>query len=152
LILTTFTGIAESLKLETEAFGIRSHLFQIGHFRTKLLNSKNFKAVPRSVDVYKDTNNMIFSFLDQADNNQPGDPDKAVNIMIDIVKKEGVAEGKTEPLRLPLGKDALSTLRNKYTKYLELVNEWEDVITSTDYDIPDVKASSTVQGHEATVL
>ncbi|KAF2108973.1 hypothetical protein BDV96DRAFT_586312 [Lophiotrema nucula] len=145
-------GVAESMKLETESFGIRSHLFQLGHYRTKLLSTDNYKAVPRTVDAYKALNDMIYGFLGQADSNQPGDPEKAVNIMIDIVKEEGVAEGKTQPLRLPIGKDALGTLRNKYVKYLELCNEWEDVITSTDYDIPDVKASTTVQGHEATVL
>jgi len=95
---------------------------------------------------------MIYGFLEQANENQPGDPDKAVKIMIDIVKEEGVAQGKTQPLRLPIGRDALATLRNKYVKYLELCDEWEDVITSTDFDVPDVKAITTVQGHEATVL
>lgn len=145
-------GVAESMKLETESFGIRSHLFQLGHYRTKILSTNNYKPVPQTIDAYKSLNDMIYGFLGQADSNQPGDPEKAVNIMIDIVKEEGVAEGKTQPLRLPIGKDALTTLRNKYVKYLELCNEWEDVITSTDYDIPDVKASTTVQGHEATVL
>jgi len=145
-------GVAESMKLETESFGIRSHLFQLGHYRTKLLSTNNYKAVPRTIDAYSALNDMIYGFLGQADSNQPGDPEKAVNIMIDIVKEEGVAEGKTLPLRLPIGKDALGTLRNKYVKYLELCNEWEDVITNTDYDIPDVKASTTVQGHKSTVL
>jgi hypothetical protein len=140
------------MKLETEGFGIRSHLFQLGHYRTKVLSTGNVKAVPRTVDAYKELNDMIYGFLGQADSNQPGDPKKAVNIMIDIVKEEGVAKGKTLPLRLPIGKDALATLRNKYVKYLELCTEWEDVITSTDYDAQDVKASTTVQGHEATVL
>lgn len=146
------TGVAESMKLETECFGIRSHLFQLGHFRTKLLSTNNYKPVPRTIEAYKSINDVIYGFLGQADSNQPGDPEKAVNIMVDIVKEEGVAKGKTQPLRLPIGKDALSTLRNKYVKYLDLCTEWEDVITSTDYDVPNVKASTTVQGHQATVL
>ena len=145
-------GVAESMKLETEAFGIRTHLFQLGHFRTNLLDTSHFKAVPRTVEDYKQMNDMIFGYLGQASGSQPGDPEKAVNLMIDVVRKEGVAEGKTEPLRLPIGKDALQTLRNKYEKYLELVKEWESVITTTDFDVPDVKASTTVQGHGATVL
>ncbi|KAJ4298819.1 hypothetical protein N0V90_004061 [Kalmusia sp. IMI 367209] len=88
----------------------------------------------------------------QADSNQPGNSEKAVNIMIDIVKEEGVAEGKTQSLRFPIGKDALAMLRNKYIKYLELCNEWEDMITSTDYDVPDTKTSTAVQGHKAAVI
>lgn len=113
-------GVAESMKLETESFGIRSHLFQLGHYRTKLLSTNNYNPVPQTIDAYKSLNDMIYSFLGQADSNQPGDPEKAVNIMIDIVKEEGVAEGRTQPLRLPIGKDALGTLHNKYVKYLEL--------------------------------
>lgn len=140
------------MKLETEAFGIRSHLFQLGHCRTKILNNNNFKAVPRTVNAYKDLNDMIYGFLGQADSNQPDDPEKAVNIMIDVVRQEGVAEGKTQPLRLPIGKDALATLKNKYVNYFELCDEWENVITGTDYSDHKTKASTTVQGHVATVL
>ena len=140
------------MSLETSPFNIRTHLFQLGHYRTKLLNPSNYKPVPRTVDAYTDLNNMISGFLSQANSYQPGDPEKAVSIMIDVVKQEGVAKGKTVPLRLPLGKDALATLRNKYEKYLELCREWEDVIVSTDLEGGDVKDSTTVQGHEATVL
>ncbi|PSN72923.1 hydroxybutyrate dehydrogenase [Corynespora cassiicola Philippines] len=117
-------GVSESMKLETEAFGIRSHLFQLGHCRTKILNNNNnFKAVPRAVNAYKDLNDMIYGFLGQADSNPLDDPEKAVNIMIDVVRQEGVAEGKTQPLRLPIGKNALATLKNKYINYFELCDE-----------------------------
>ena len=130
---------------------MKSHLFQLGHYRTKLLGADNYKPVPRTIPDYQQLNDMIYGFLGQADFKQPGDPEKAVKIMIDIVKGEGVAVGKTVPLRLPLGKDALATLRNKYEKYLELCKEWEDVIVSTDFD-QEAKASTTVQGNEATTL
>lgn len=136
------TGVAESMKLETEGFGIRSHLFQMGHFHTKILSPNHIKLAPRTVDMYKEANDMLHDFIGQADENQPGDPEKAVDIIIDIVKREGVAEGKTEPLRLPIGKDAVAALRNKYENYLELVKEWESMITYTDHEA-EVKVSTT---------
>jgi hypothetical protein len=52
--------------------------------------------------------------------------------MIDVVKGEGVAEGKVVPERLLLGSDIFPKIKNKYTKYLEGCDKWEPVITSTD--------------------
>ncbi|KAF4633900.1 hypothetical protein G7Y89_g4219 [Cudoniella acicularis] len=58
-------------------------------------------------------------------------------IMIDVVKGEGVAEGKELPERLPLGPDVLAKARDRYTKYLELCTEWGGVVMSTDIDGED---------------
>jgi hypothetical protein len=64
---------------------------------------------------------------------QVGDPEKAVEVMIDVVKGEGVAQGKEMPERLPLGADALATARKRMVDYLAVCNEWEDVIRSTSF-------------------
>ncbi|KUJ11125.1 uncharacterized protein LY89DRAFT_722981 [Mollisia scopiformis] len=66
--------------------------------------------------------------------NQPGDPQKAVNMMIDVVKGEGVTEGKEMPDRLPLGRDVLGKIRERYQRHLEVCEEWEGVICSTDFE------------------
>ena len=64
--------------------------------------------------------------------NQPGEPKKAVERIIDVIRAEGMAAGKEMPKRLPLGTDALAGIRNKCTETLKLCEEWENVITSTD--------------------
>jgi hypothetical protein len=66
------------------------------------------------------------------DSNQPGDPKKAVEVMLDVVKGEGVAASKALPERLPLGADALGKIRKKCVDTLAICNEWEDVICNTD--------------------
>jgi len=81
---------------------------------------------------YAQLNGIVGGFVQQMNNNQPGDPKKVVKVMVDVVKGEGVAEGKSIPERLPLGADILGKVRAKYTKYLEVCDEWESVITSTD--------------------
>jgi hypothetical protein len=66
--------------------------------------------------------------------NQPGDPEKAVQRMVVVVRGEGVAEGREWPARLPLGRDALVIIRRKCEETLRICEEWEGVICSTDFE------------------
>ncbi|KAF4626142.1 hypothetical protein G7Y89_g12021 [Cudoniella acicularis] len=140
-------GVFECLRQETTSFGIQSVLFQLGFFRTKIMDPANIKAQgdPASaIADYTELNTIIGGFVGQMNGNQPGDPEKAVKIMIDVVKGEGVAEGKEIPERLPLGPDVLGKIRDKYTKYLEFCTEWENVIASTDIEGDDKGSMRTV--------
>jgi hypothetical protein len=67
------------------------------------------------------------------DGNQPGDPKKAVGLMIDPVKGEGCADGKTVPLRLPIGQDAREVIKTTCEEMLKTMEEWKDVIDRTDF-------------------
>ena len=91
-----------------------------------------FRADP--IEDYKPIRDAVAQFVHGINGNQPGDPKKAVDIMIDFVKEEGVAEGKALPERLPLGPDVLATLRKKAVNNLAICNEWEDVIRSTNIE------------------
>lgn len=51
-----------------------------------------------------------------------------------MVKSEGVAEGKKRTERLPLGSDALDAMRSASDEYLTVCNEWEDVISRTNFE------------------
>ena len=108
-------------------------LFELGFFRTKIDDPNNYKYRSDSIEEYKEINKMIKQFLQGMDGNQPGDPQKAVEVMLDFVKEEGVAKGKVLPARLALGSDCLATLRKRAVEDLTTCNEWEDVIRSTDY-------------------
>lgn len=66
------------------------------------------------------------------DGNQPGDPKKAVERIVDVVRSEGMAAGRPIPDRLPLGSDCLDTIRAKCHETLKLCDDWEDIIKSTD--------------------
>lgn len=66
--------------------------------------------------------------------NQRGDVKKAVERMVDVLRLEGVAEGRTAmPRRLPIGKDAFEAVREKCEETLRICEEWEGVIGDTDY-------------------
>lgn len=114
------------------SLGIQSVIFELGQFRTKIMDPSNLKTEVSAIADYDELNKAMSGYVDAINNREPGDPIKAVNIMIDVVKSEGVATGKAIPERLLLGRDVLEKIRKKYTSFLEACTEWEDVITSTD--------------------
>ncbi|KAG9239955.1 hypothetical protein BJ878DRAFT_529269 [Calycina marina] len=100
------------------------------------MKPKNIKfgSCSSAIDDYANLNTMVAKFVEQTYGSQPGNPRKAAEIIIDIVKQEGVAKGRAAPERLPLESDVLSKIRNKYSTYLHICDEWASVITSTDFD------------------
>jgi hypothetical protein len=120
------------LKQETAHLGIKNIIFELGFFRTKIMHPENVKSRPNPIADYDDIRNGVAQFVQNINGNQPGDPKKAVEIILDVVREEGVAEGKSLPERLPLGPDCLATMRKKAVGNLAICNEWEDVIRSTN--------------------
>lgn len=64
--------------------------------------------------------------------NEPGDSTKAVSRMIELVKGTGMAAGKTVPVRVALGTDGWTRIKDKCEETLKICEEWEDVAKSTD--------------------
>lgn len=126
-----YTGVAESLSAEVAAFGIRTILFCPGIFATNAF-STSYKHTPTLLPEYNGLDAGTKAFVDNTHGNEPGDPKKAVEIMLDVVRGEGVAKGKETPFRLPLGSDGLQVMRTKCQETLRVCEEWEVVIKSTD--------------------
>lgn len=76
----------------------------------------------------------IAGFVAATYGNQPGDPRKLVERIIDVVKSEGIAAGKSMPQRLPLRRDAMAAIVKNCENTLQLCKEWESLITSTDIE------------------
>ena len=96
------------------------------------MHPENVKLRSVAIDDYKPIREAVEQFVESINGNQPGDPKKAIEIIIDVVKGEGVAEGKSLPERLPLGPDCLATLRKRSVNNLAIANDWEEVIRSTN--------------------
>lgn len=119
--------------METASFGIRSIIIEPGHFRTRILDPKSLQNLSQPVDDYANMDKAVLSFVDGMNGAQPGDPQKAVQLILDIVRSEGLAKNKTMPRRLPLGSDSLAAIRAKCMETLKACDEWEDAIKGTDY-------------------
>lgn len=132
--LTLSKGAVETLQLETKAFGIRTLLVEPGFFRTELLNANNTVYVDTKIDDYKPLTDALYTQFKGAHRQQPGDPVKGVQRIIDTVKGENDAAGKEFPVSLALGSDAVEQIRKKCNETLKLLGEWESVSSNTSYD------------------
>ncbi|PGH33795.1 hypothetical protein GX50_03364 [[Emmonsia] crescens] len=128
-------GMFEALQQETAHLGIRSLLVEPGLFRTQVFSPTNVCQNLCPIPDYASATKMMDEFLAATAGNEPGDPRKAVKVIIDVVKNEGVGKGREFPARLPLGRDALQIIRKKCSDTLALLDSWEDVVVSTDITV-----------------
>lgn len=125
-------GAVECLAQELALFapGIKVLLVEPGYFRTSAFNNINHVA-PRVSD-YAEFNAGVRQVEAGLGSIAPGNAEKAVAIMIDLVKGTGVATGKQIPLRVPLGSDGWSRVRAKCESTMKICDDWEEVAKSTD--------------------
>ena len=63
-----------------------------------------------------------------------GDPDKAAEAIVDVVRGEGIAKGRPWPEYLFLGDGAEVSVREKCSKVLKVLDEWVDVTRNVNFD------------------
>ncbi|KZP16092.1 NAD(P)-binding protein [Athelia psychrophila] len=125
-------ALGETLAVEVAQFGIKVLIVLPGAFRTNISNGQVYQG--NKIPDYDRMRNGIEAMGGRIRGNQPGDPAKAVEIVVDVVRGEGVAQGKEWPLYLPLGPDAETAFRGKSQTITKIVDEWGDVIRSTNFD------------------
>ncbi|KAF5588030.1 short-chain oxidoreductase [Fusarium subglutinans] len=126
-------GVVESLHNETKALGLRTLLMEPGRFRTTLLSTGHLQSKQSQIPDYESTSEIHRNHLHVGDLKQPGNPENFVAIVLDLVRQEGCAQGKSIPFRLPVGKDAVEEIGAKVKDLLETLQEWDSIITDTDY-------------------
>jgi NAD(P)-dependent dehydrogenase (short-subunit alcohol dehydrogenase family) len=125
-------GFSESLADEVAPLGIKVTIVEPGPHRTRLLADDNV-AWSREIADYADTVGATRDQLRELDQNQPGDPVRAVKAMIKAV------ESTDPPRRLPLGEMAIEHIRAKLRDQLEQLDAWANLSTTSDF--PDQSAA-----------
>ncbi|GJJ15055.1 hypothetical protein Clacol_009330 [Clathrus columnatus] len=126
-------GLAESLQLEVGHLGLRNLCFEPGYFRTSFLADGHRQPYNPRISDYNEITQRAHNALEAYNGKQPGDPKKLASVVLDVVRKEGVAEGRDIPVSLPLGSDCFEGVRSTLEKTTKVLNEWEDVIKGTDF-------------------
>ncbi|KAI1371278.1 NAD(P)-binding protein [Hypoxylon crocopeplum] len=126
-------GMVECLSKELAfmAPGIKVLLIEPGYFATRAFHNINFAPL-RNTEVYGQFHAGAKAHVAGVIDNEPGNPDRAVDRIIELVKGTGMAEGKTVPLRVPLGSDGWDKIKAKCEETLKICEDWEDVARSTD--------------------
>lgn len=130
--LLTASGAVECLSKELAIFApsLKVLIVEPGYCRTPVFNK--IQHVEARVPEYAQFNEAVRQAEATLTENSPGDPEKAVARMIELVKGTGFAEGKTLPLRVPLGSDSWSRVKTKCEETLEICREWEELAKSVD--------------------
>ena len=118
-------AISESLAKEVAPFGVRVIIVEPGAFRTELFGSA-FRAMP-AMDAYASTVGPTRAYAAQSAGTQAGDPVKAAKAIADAVAAEAPS------LRLPLGADAVTSIREKLAQVAADVDRTESVARATAF-------------------
>ena len=118
-------AISESLAAELAPFGVRVLIVEPGAFRTALFGPA-FRTMP-AMEAYASTVGPTRAYASQSAGSQPGDPAKAAKAIVDAVF------AGAPHLRLPLGADAVKSIREKLARVAMDVDGTEAVASATSF-------------------
>ena len=118
--------MSEGLAAELRPLGIKVLIVEPGAFRTHFYDS-SLKGADLSISDYADTawKRSPQNAVNQG--NQPGDPDKAGDVLIDVL------ESANPPQRLLLGSDAVKAVRATLEARIREVDAWAEISARTDF-------------------
>ena len=120
------SGLTEALHAELQPFGVAVTLVYPGYFRTEFLSQGSVARPARPIAAYTAARASEAQHIDVLHGNQPGDPDKAVRVMIDVY------ESGQAPLHLFLGPDAVTLAESKQREVQSAIVALRSVSLSTD--------------------
>lgn len=122
------SGLTEALHTDVKPLGIHVTLVYPGYFRTNFLTDESLRLPSHPIADYEGARQSQEYHVNSINGNQPGDPDKAAEAMIQAALAE------EPPLHLFLGSDAYEVASAKLAALQKDLNDWKDVSLSTDIE------------------
>jgi NAD(P)-dependent dehydrogenase (short-subunit alcohol dehydrogenase family) len=119
-------GISQAMALEVNPLGIAVTLIEPGPFRTDFAGRSLNTQKP--ITDYEDTVGKTRARMQILSGNQPGDPQKAARIMIELAQQDN------PPLQVPLGNDAMNRIKARSIQWKEEMERIEPLARTADYD------------------
>ncbi|KAI3599224.1 short-chain dehydrogenase reductase sdr [Moniliophthora roreri] len=124
---------SETLATEVSQFNIRVMIVEPGAFRTEGILSMPYHT-EHPISDYDATREKAVATFRATVGTQRGDPDKAMELLVNVVRGEGKAGGRPWPLYLPLGEDAEQAITEKCKKMLDAVDAWKNETSNLDFE------------------
>lgn len=121
-------GLSESLAAEVQPFGIHVTVVSPGYFRTDFLKGSSLRVPQHEMPEYKNVRNAQDLHQHSYNGVQPGDPDKAAAVFIEV------AGQPAPPLHLFLGLDAYQRAAEKITAVQKDMQMVEALATATAFE------------------
>ncbi|UOR05448.1 oxidoreductase [Hymenobacter aerilatus] len=119
-------AIGESLAQQVKPLGIKVTNIEPSGFRTEWAGG-SATYVDTNIEDYRATVGENLKGIQSYSGKQPGDPDRAAQIMYDLVREEN------PPLHLPIGKAAVKGAREKFTQLVQELEQVADLGNSADF-------------------
>ncbi|QIL77431.1 oxidoreductase [Hymenobacter sp. HDW8] len=119
-------AIGESLAQQVGPLGIKVTNIEPSGFRTDWAG-RSASFVDTQIEDYRATVGENLKGIQSYSGRQPGNPDRAAQIMYDLVRQEN------PPLHLPLGKAAVKGARDKFTSLVKELEEVAEIGNSADF-------------------
>ena len=121
-------GFTESLFHEVKPFGINVSLVMPGYFRTNFLEEGSVGTPKNEIAAYQNVRDVQNAHQQNINANQPGDPEKAADVMIAVAQQENPA------LHLFLGADAYVAAQNKIALVQADMASYKELATATAFE------------------
>ncbi len=118
--------MSEGLAAEVKPLGIRVMIVEPGAFRTHFYDS-SLKGAAMTIGDYADTAWKRSPENAVNQKQQPGDPEKAGDVLIDALEREDA------PTRLLLGSDAVKAVHATLESRIREVDAWAGLSAKTDF-------------------
>ena len=119
-------AFSEVVALDVKEFGIKVTIAEPSGFRTGFLSKNSLAYTESKLDGYQAVKDAQERYLANS-GQQPGDPEKASEILI------GLSEKEHPPLHLYLGQDAYHRASAKLTAMTTELEEWKSTTMSADF-------------------
>ncbi|SEW33067.1 SDR family NAD(P)-dependent oxidoreductase [Chitinophaga arvensicola] len=121
-------AFSEVLASDVKEFGIHVTVVEPSGFRTGFLAQDSLAMIPVTGEDYNAVKDSRDRYL-AANGKQPGDPDRAAAILIDL------SEADDPPLHLFLGEDAYRRATEKLTVMSAALERWKTVAIKADFPL-----------------
>jgi NAD(P)-dependent dehydrogenase (short-subunit alcohol dehydrogenase family) len=122
------SGWSEAFGREVAPFGIKVTCVYPGRFRTDFLDGSSVRYGEIGIDDYADFSASRRQALDADNHQQIGDPVEFATAILTLADKE------EPPAWFAAGSDAYAVFTNKAKKLSENVEQWKELILSTDFE------------------
>lgn len=119
-------AFSEVLALDVKEFGIKVTVAEPSGFRTGFLTKDSLAYTDSHIEGYEAVKGTQERYL-AADGKQPGDPEKAAEIFMELAQLE------QPPLHLYLGQDAYVRASAKLVSMAEEIETWKATTISADF-------------------
>ena len=117
--------VSDAVGKEAGELGIRVMIVEPGAFRTNFYDS--LKGTDLEIKDYEQTAGKMRIENVTNDKNQPGDPERAGEVIVDLVSKNQF------PKRLALGSDAVKIISTELEERIKEVRDWASISRKTDF-------------------